>query len=88
MDEKVKVSVDYEDKQVDFSDKAAVIVTPSRKLIKVHCDGYDMLKLLAVLDSAMGDIIDRLKSVYHLSTDEICERIYKLKEVAEVQDQC
>lgn len=86
MDEKVKVTVDFKDRHYDFIEKTAVVITPSKKLITAYCDGYELLKLLAVLDSAMGDIIDRLKSVYHLSTDEICERVYKLKEVAEVQD--
>lgn len=88
MKEQVKISIEFRGEKEDISDNVAVVITPSKALFTAYCDGYELLKLLAVLDSTMGDIIDRLKSVYHLSTNEICEHIYNLKEITEVKDQC
>ncbi|MGN0812211.1 MAG: hypothetical protein ACI4MQ_01720 [Candidatus Coproplasma sp.] len=81
MDEKVKVTLDFNGELVTDINKVVAVVSLNRNIIAGNCNGIDLLKLAAQLDIALDTTVKMLSEDYAMSHEEILINIAGFKKL-------
>ncbi|MGN0807616.1 MAG: hypothetical protein ACI4MN_04115 [Candidatus Coproplasma sp.] len=81
MDEKVKVTLDFNGELVTDINKVVAVVSLNRNIIAGNCNGIDLLMLAAQLDIALDTIVKMLSEDYAMSHEEILTNIVRFKKL-------